>query len=96
MDEDDLRPRFEDLPAFPGDTEAPLPPPKPWYRRLPSLIWRLFAATLVCAPLFGFFGFLFLGAFEMTLGVIGGFAAGAILGLYIDFKRSLGGGMLED
>jgi hypothetical protein len=89
-------PRFDGLPSFPPDAEPPLPPPRPWYRRLPGLIWRLFPATLICAGLFGFFGFLFLGTVDMILGVLGGLAAGALVGLYIDFKHSLFGASTDD
>ena len=90
------RTSFDRLPAFPPDAAPPVPLPKPWHRRLQGLLWRLFPATLVCAALFGFVGFLFFGAFDMLLGVLGGLAAGAVVGLYIDFKHSLGGGTIDE
>jgi len=88
--------QLDKLPAFPPDAEPPLPPPKPWLRRLPGLIWRLFPATLICAGLFGVLGLLFFAAMDTLLGVLGGLAAGALVGLYIDFKHSVGGDSIDE
>ena len=96
MDDHDLRSRFEGLREFPDDAEPALPPPKPWLRRLPGLIWRLFPATLVCAPLFGLVGLLCFGAMDMLLGELGGLAAGAMVGMYIDLKHSLSGETIDE
>jgi hypothetical protein len=92
-----LEGRFSAMPAFPTDSEPPLPPPLPWYRRLPRLIWRLFPATLVCMPLVGA-SFLFLGFLigDMLAILLVGVVFGAVVGLYFDVKRSVCCGEMMD